>query len=395
MFSNSSFLSSGDTNDFSLPLAPTVDAGLDGSVAKGFSHQLNATVIQNAGSDLIINWTSDRPGTFNNPNIEDPTFVADETGAYVLTITVTTSNTSPINDILNLTVTTPIAPTVDAGGPYSVDFGNSVQLNAVVTINDGNNISYQWSANQDGTFNNPNIEDPTFTPNDGGNYTLTLTISTSNTPNASDTASLAATGAFVDSSARRTFNGQVGGSSAGGFIPYTGLTGDLAICFIASADPVNNTLNAGWNYLYDSVQINSLFYTVATFVLPDSLGGDYELKSSWSTYSMTGTVVIVKGSDNILLTSTSTNDVATSITPTKTSLYFQMSGYDPNGPIGAGGTYDPLLDFISLGSYDAGPNDPHFVLTTTVKKVTANVATTNYFSRNNTTATIAVTVGFA
>ena len=149
MFSNSSKLASGDTGDFTLPTPPTVDAGGPYDTAVGTNVQLNATVTQNSGSDLVITWTTDLPGYFDDPNIEDPIFTPQVVGSYVLTITVTTSNSAPIQDTATLEV---------SFVANSVRFTDDDSL--TTTFNEDNTnlitISY-WAYGDRGTTNDPSI----------------------------------------------------------------------------------------------------------------------------------------------------------------------------------------------------------------------------------------------
>jgi hypothetical protein len=46
-------------------------------------------------------------------------------------------------------------PTVDAGGPYSVNRGNSVTLTASGTDPEGQTLAYAWDLNNDGTYETP------------------------------------------------------------------------------------------------------------------------------------------------------------------------------------------------------------------------------------------------
>ena len=46
-------------------------------------------------------------------------------------------------------------PTVDAGGPYTVDEGSSVTLTATGTDPEGQPLTYAWDLNNNGTFETP------------------------------------------------------------------------------------------------------------------------------------------------------------------------------------------------------------------------------------------------
>ena len=63
-----------------------------------------------------------------------------ETATYTVTNSVVAANQSP---------------TVDAGGPYQVDEGGSIQLSATGSDPDGDALTYAWDLENDGTFETP------------------------------------------------------------------------------------------------------------------------------------------------------------------------------------------------------------------------------------------------
>lgn len=87
-----------------------------------------------------------------------------------------------------------VVPTVDAGGPYSGDFGTPIALAATVTPGTDVAPTYAWTIDSGpggGIFlPSAAVEDPTFTPDAAGAYTLRLTVVTEDAPDVFDTASL-------------------------------------------------------------------------------------------------------------------------------------------------------------------------------------------------------------
>jgi len=177
MFNQSTMLAAGDTGDFITPLPPTAEAGGPYVTTNYNGIQLNGTVVANAGEDLVIKWTADGPGTFDDDSIEDPVFTPTSYGTYELTLTVTTSNTNAVIDTASYELT---PPTADAGGPYNVDWNQPQQLNGTVVTNGAENLTIQWSASVDGEFDDDSIEDPVFTPAHDGTYTVTITLISDN-----------------------------------------------------------------------------------------------------------------------------------------------------------------------------------------------------------------------
>lgn len=83
-------------------------------------------------------------------------------------------------------------PTVDAGGPYSGQAGDPIQLAATVTPGDDAAPVYAWTevTALGGVFSNPALEDPTFTPDQAGSYILRLTVTSAYDPDVTDDANL-------------------------------------------------------------------------------------------------------------------------------------------------------------------------------------------------------------
>lgn len=85
-------------------------------------------------------------------------------------------------------------PTVDAGGPYLGPVGVATALNATVTPGSDGSPTLLWEIVSGGTgsFSSTSVEDPTFTPDNGGGYVLRLTVTPSDVSPVIDTATFAA-----------------------------------------------------------------------------------------------------------------------------------------------------------------------------------------------------------
>ncbi len=159
-----------------IQVLPTINAGNDESICEGGSLSL-ATA---SASDYVsITWTSTGSGSFDNTSLQNPIYTpsaADiSSGNVTLTLTGTSINpcTGTISDDMVLTIVS--NSVVDAGSDVAICENESY------FINDASATSYgtiSWNTSGDGTFSNPNIIDPTYTPgpNDitGGSATLTL-----------------------------------------------------------------------------------------------------------------------------------------------------------------------------------------------------------------------------
>jgi len=159
----------------SIILNPSVDAGNDLVSCAASPVQLTASSLNSSG----FLWTTSGTGTFSNSNILNPVYYPspeDEVaGSAILTITANPVSpcTSPETD--NITVTFQRQAAADAGTDSEICAGSSIPLNATAT-------DYQllnWTTSGDGTFSNPAIKNPVYTPgpNDIATKTVTLTLS--------------------------------------------------------------------------------------------------------------------------------------------------------------------------------------------------------------------------
>ncbi len=173
-FGNAPCSNAADNMTLTIIPAPTADAGPDASICEGTTHTLDGTATNY--SSLL--WTSSGTGSFNNPVIEDPIYTPSAadiaSGSVILTLTAF-GNASCSDASDNMTLTIIPAPTADAGPYASICEGSTHTLNGTAT----NYSSLLWTTSGTGSFNDPNIEDPIYTPSaadiTGGSVILTLT----------------------------------------------------------------------------------------------------------------------------------------------------------------------------------------------------------------------------
>ena len=128
-----------------------INAGSDVTICSGETANLNAS------GGTTYSWSPTIGLT--NPNVSNPTAFPTSTTTY--TVTATTNGCSS-TDQLTVTVAT---PTISAGADVSICDGQSIQLG----VNGGSN--YTWSPSNG--LNNPNISNPTASPNTTTSYTVT------------------------------------------------------------------------------------------------------------------------------------------------------------------------------------------------------------------------------
>lgn len=150
------------------------------------------TIITGASSAnySTLAWTTSGTGTFVNGTTLSPTYTpsaADVTaGVVTLTLTASPVGSCAIPATSSIVVTINQAAIVDAGSNDITCYGTPHSLDATAT----NYTSLLWTTSGTGTFSDPTIEDPIYTPSvdDGilGAVTLTLTGSSTTCADVSD-----------------------------------------------------------------------------------------------------------------------------------------------------------------------------------------------------------------
>lgn len=156
-----------------FPLQPTADAGSDDMTCGIEAY----TLAGSATNYSSIVWTSSGDGNFDDPSLLDATYTPGSgditNGSASLTITALANQpcTDSIDEML-LSILT--SPTANAGDDDGICQGETYTLAG--TASDYNEIS--WNTNGDGSFDDPTIFDPTYTPGptDIVNREATLTL---------------------------------------------------------------------------------------------------------------------------------------------------------------------------------------------------------------------------
>lgn len=94
-----------------------------------------------------------------------------------------------------------VSPTVDAGGPYTGQIRERIQLDATVTPGSDPAPTYLWTIQSGpglgGTFDDATALDAIFIPRGSGTYVLLLTVSTADTADVTDTATVRVLGSAI------------------------------------------------------------------------------------------------------------------------------------------------------------------------------------------------------
>jgi PKD repeat protein len=166
---------------------PVANAGPNQTATIHSTVQLNGSGSTDSDGDpLTYLWSfvsvpSGSHATLSNPNIVNPTFVADVIGSYVVQLIVNDgySNSSPSTVTIS-TIDSP--PVANAGPNQSITVTGTVQLNGSGSTDvDGNPLTYSWSfltlpQGSHATLSNPNAVEPTFEADVLGTYVVQLIV---------------------------------------------------------------------------------------------------------------------------------------------------------------------------------------------------------------------------
>ena len=147
-------------------VSPTAGAGGPYSVDEGSTVGLSGTGSDVAGhlDPLTFAWDLDDDGHFETPGA-DVTFDATGLdGPSVHTVRLKVTDDDDGFDIQSTTVTiNNVAPTADAGGPYTINEGDGLTLSGSGGDVPADTLSYSWDVNGDGAFGDATGPTPTLT----------------------------------------------------------------------------------------------------------------------------------------------------------------------------------------------------------------------------------------
>ncbi len=147
------------------------------------SVRLDGTASDPQGDPLSYAWSSNGGGTFANDSELDTTWTAPAAGfsdrEIRLTLTVTDTSNASATTTVTVTVQGNQAPTATATGrPTTVGGGGLVTLNGTVDDPEDDQLTYRWSSNGGGSFEDEFAEQTTWTapPKTDNAQSITLTL---------------------------------------------------------------------------------------------------------------------------------------------------------------------------------------------------------------------------
>jgi gliding motility-associated-like protein len=158
----------------SIVPAPVADAGPDATICEGSTFTVTGASASNYTGLL---WTSNGLGTLLNPATLTPTYIPGTNEVGTVTLTLTAFGIIPCGNAAD-TMLLNITPKATANAGPDISSCGSTPV-TLVAATASNYTSLQWSTSGSGTFNDPTILNPIYTPSAAdilnGNVILTLT----------------------------------------------------------------------------------------------------------------------------------------------------------------------------------------------------------------------------
>lgn len=171
-----------------LPRSFFANAGGPYSVPEGSDVTLNG--INSDGSIVSYLWDFDNDGLYDDASGATVSFNQTDDGIYTVGLKVINNNGKESTGSATVAVIN-IAPTPDAGGPYYLTLGNSIELDATNSDDPGNDIlSYQWDLDNDGFFDDASGLNPVLTPSASGMLTVSVRVTDNDGASSVDTTTI-------------------------------------------------------------------------------------------------------------------------------------------------------------------------------------------------------------
>lgn len=284
--------------------APVANPGSNQSVTTGNTVTLDGSASSDAdGNTITYSWAFVfRPfgsqAALSNPSAAKPTFTPDMDGQYVLALIVFDGTTFSAPVTITITAsTTNTIPIANPGVDQNVAIGNLVTLDGSQSSVSGSaTLTYSWSfvskpAGSDAELSSFTTVKPTFLPDVGGDYVISLIVNDGN--NASDPITVTVT-VFIENSVPVANAGVDQNVATGTLVTLDGST---------SSDADGDNLSFSWSFISlpegSTAQLSNLSAAKPTFI-PD-LDGDYVFRlvvNDGTTQSTPSTVTVTASTAN-------------------------------------------------------------------------------------------------
>ncbi|MFT5130375.1 MAG: iduronate 2-sulfatase, partial [Rhodothermales bacterium] len=156
---------------------PTADAGGPYTANEGSAFSVDASgSVQGDAAIASYGWDLDGGGSYTDATGVNPSVTI--TDSDITSITVQVTATDNAVDTASATVTiTNVAPTANAGGPYTASTGVAFSLDGSASTDPGNDITdYDWDTDNNSSYGDVTGVGPSVTFNTAGVYTIGLRV---------------------------------------------------------------------------------------------------------------------------------------------------------------------------------------------------------------------------
>ena len=159
---------------------PIANAGGPYVVNESETILLDASGSIDPGEDIIsYEWDLDNDGQYDDASGVTTSFSSNDYGNYTVSLKITDRDGTLVTDSTMVAVNA--IPIANAGGPYVVDEGASITLDASGSTDPDNNIvAYDWDLNNDGLYDDANGETISFSFADDGMHTIAVKVTDDN-----------------------------------------------------------------------------------------------------------------------------------------------------------------------------------------------------------------------
>ena len=156
---------------------PTANAGGPYTGVEGAPVALDGSGSTDSDNDIVsYEWDLNNDGVFDDATGVNPTFAAGMSGAYTIGLLVTDADGASDTDSTTVTITN-VAPTANAGGPYSGDQFADIALDGSASSDPGGDaLTYAWDLDNDGVFDDAVGVTATFNSATTGDFTVGLQV---------------------------------------------------------------------------------------------------------------------------------------------------------------------------------------------------------------------------
>ena len=229
----------GETDTAAAPVTvtnvpPVATLGGPSIVDEGIALALDASGSTDPGQDIVLyEWDLDGDGTYDDATGVTTTFASEADGTFMVGVRVTDDAGDSDTATAQVTVNN-VAPTAGAGGPYTVDEGGEVLLDASSSTDPGNDIVlFEWDLDNDGEYDDSTGITAVFSAGNVGTITVGVRVTDDDGDSGTATAQV-------------TVNNVAPTAAAGG--PYTvEKGGNVLLDASASTDPGNDIVLFEWD----------------------------------------------------------------------------------------------------------------------------------------------------